>query len=324
MKCYEVEILPENIKRSNGNETDSPIIPIEILNQNLFLNLNQYPESQYLQLIQSSAKFYNIDAKYTIPTNGSDEAIDLCIRTFCNPGEQCVVLQPTFDMYKQYLLAFGIKILEFALLTTDFSLNIDGFIKFCQEIKPKMIFLPNPIAPTGGVIKIEDIIRIITKLPNSFVLIDEAYIEFSENKSMISYINQYENLIVTRTLSKFYGLASIRLGFAFTRYTKEMMKIKAPYNVNGITCQIGINLFENITNEIILQRFQENKTKVENMKLWLEKCSEIKEIYHTHTNFLFIKLNCDSKIFAEKLLKEKNIKIKSFAGNISNFCRISV
>ena len=320
---YQVEIAEENIKRCHANESNLPILSIDILTKNIFENLNFYPEKNYQDLTIEASKFYNIDHNFTIPVNGSDEGLDLIIRTFCNPNDKIAILNPTFSMYKQYAIAFGLQLVEFDL-DNNFELNINNFITLCRKNNPKIAFIPNPLAPTGGIIKQENLIKIIENLPETFIVIDEAYIEFSNEKSMVDLMEKYKNLIATRTLSKFFGLAGVRLGFIFTQYKNEIMKIKSPYNVNQISCQIGINLFQNLTQHIISDRYNDNLGNKERMITWLRQFEEIEKIYQSFTNFVFIKLNCNAENFAQKLLEEFNIKIKTFSRKFENFVRISV
>ena len=148
-------------------------------------------------------------------------------------------------------------------------------------------------------------VKIVKSLPNTIIVIDEAYIEFCglEN-SLINEINNYQNLVILRTFSKFFGLAGIRLGFIFTNFKDEIMKIKSPYNVNSITCQIGINVLENITNDTIKSRQNEVLEKRKKLEKWLKTFDEVETIYKSETNFLFIKLSCKANIFANKLLPD--------------------
>ena len=323
IKSYTFEVKHSNAKRLHNNESQSPILPMEILLQNCNFPLNFYPEMVIEKLINLAGAFYEASSELIIPTNGSDEALDLIIRTFGNVGENIVVLNPTFSMYKNYATACGMNVLEFNL-TENFTLDIENLIDFCQKYEAKVLFLPNPLAPTGGITSSDDILKIIQKLPETLVIVDEAYVEFSSQKSIITHIKAFQNLVVTRTLSKFFGLAGIRLGFIFTNFKSEILKVKAPYNVNSITAQIGINLFENIKSEDISKMCLLNeKNKVEMIE-FLKNFPEVIKIHETYANFLFIKLNSKSEAFEVKLLKLHKMKIKTFSGKFENYCRISL
>lgn len=154
---------------------------------------------------------------------------------------------------------------------------------------------------------------------------NEAYIEFSQEKSTIGLIEKHQNLVATRTLSKFFCLAGIRLGFVFTCVKDVILKVKSPYNVNQITCNIAINLFQNITDDIITSKYRQNILARQQAIKWLLKLSEVEKIYSTDANFVFAKLNCNSccnsQLFDQKILR--NYKIKSFSHPFQNFIRLS-
>ena len=117
MAPYYVSVVPENLKRMHANESSKPILDYDILMKNVDENLNFYPENKAIKLVELASKFYNVDKTKIIATNGSDEGIDLCIRTFCNPGEDTIlVAEPTFSMYKQYAVAFGLKVEKIDLI----------------------------------------------------------------------------------------------------------------------------------------------------------------------------------------------------------------
>lgn len=320
---YKVEITPKGLKRLHANESSTTILPSKILSKNILKNLNFYPENQLLQLIKEAEKFYGIRQEYITNTNGSDEGLDLIVRTFCNKDDHCVVLSPTFSMYSLFAKAAGLKVFEFDLNEKDFTLDIRNLINFCQKIKPKIIFIPNPIAPSATKIEQKDLIKIIKKFTNCFVVIDEAYIEFSQQKSLLNLVPKYKNLVVTRTLSKFFGLAGVRVGFVFSFYKNEISKIKTPYNVNAISAMIAVNLFQNIDKKTILKRQNQNDENKKILINKLKKIQEIEKIYDSHTNFIFIKLRNNAALFAKKFLQKKK-KIKIFGGKFSNFCRITV
>ena len=327
IKPYNIKVLAENIKRMHSNETSKPILNYDIIMKNVAENLNFYPENKAVELTEKAHKFYNIATDKIISTNGSDEAIDLCIRTFCNQNDKVLVIEPTFSMYKQYAIAFGVEVKSFNLIEKEnyFIFDENKLIKSVQKNNIKMIFIPNPLANIGTLIGKERLLKIIKSLPNTIIVIDEAYIEFCgfEN-SLISRLNKYKNLVILRTFSKFFGLAGIRLGFIFTHFKNDIMKIKSPYNVNSMTYQIGINVFENITQRVIKNRQEEILYKRFELEKWLKTFNEVVKIFESDTNFLFIKLSCASSIFANKLEKEYYIKIKAMSGKFENYCRISV
>ena len=328
MEPYYVSVVPENLKRMHANESSKPLLSYDILMKNIDENLNFYPENKAMKLVELASKFYNVDKTKIIATNGSDEGIDLIIRAFCNPGEDTIlVAEPTFSMYKQYAVAFGVKVKKIDLIEGKncFIFDENELIKMAQKINAKMIFLPNPLANIGELIDKNKLIKIAKSLPETLVVIDEAYIEFCGlQASILAELEQYENLIVLRTFSKFFGLAGIRLGFIFTNFSDEILKIKSPYNVNMLTCQSGINMFENITPSIINKRQNEILQKRIKLENWLKQFEEVQTIFQSNTNFVMIKLSCKATIFADKLAEQFGMKIKAMSDKFENYCRISV
>ena len=328
MEPYYVSVVPENLKRMHANESPKPILDYDILMKNVDENLNFYPENKAIKLVELASKFYNIDKAKIIATNGSDEGIDLCIRTFCNPVEDTIlVAEPTFSMYEQYARAFGVKIEKIDLIEDKncFIFDENEMILCAKKCNAKMIFLPNPLANIGELIDKNKLIKIAKSLPETLIVIDEAYIEFCGLKaSILAELNNFENIIILRTFSKFFGLAGIRLGFIFTNFSDEILKIKSPYNVNMLTCQSGTNVFENITTDIINKRQNEVLQKRKELEKWLQQLEEVETIFESNTNFVMIKLSCKATVFMAKLAEQFNIKIKSMSGKFDNYCRISV
>ena len=328
MEPYYVSVVPENLKRMHANESPKPILDYDILMKNVDENLNFYPENKAIKLVELASKFYNIDKVKIIATNGSDEGIDLCIRTFCNPGEDAIlVAEPTFSMYEQYAQAFGVKIEKFDLIEDKncFIFDENEIIKTAKKVNAKMIFLPNPLANIGELIDKDKLIKIAKSLPETLIVIDEAYIEFCGlQASILAELNNFENIIILRTFSKFFGLAGIRLGFIFTHFSNEILKIKSPYNVNMLTCQSGINVFKNITTDIINKRQNEILQKRIELENWLKQFEEVETIFKSNTNFVMVKLSCNATVFATKLATQFNMKIKAMSGKFENYCRISV
>lgn len=328
MEPYYVSVVPENLKRMHANESPKPILDYDILMKNVDENLNFYPENKAIKLVELASKFYNVDKEKIIATNGSDEGIDLCIRTFCNPAEDTILMaEPTFSMYEQYAHAFGVKVEKIDLIEDKncFIFDENEIISCAKKCNTKMIFLPNPLANIGELIDKNKLIKIAKSLPETLIVIDEAYIEFCGlQASILAALNNFENIIILRTFSKFFGLAGVRLGFIFTNFSDEILKIKSPYNVNMLTCQSGINVFENITTDIINKQQNEVLQKRNELENWLKQFEEVQTIFQSNTNFVMVKLSCKATVFATKLATQFNMKIKAISGKFDNYCRISV
>ena len=328
MKPYYVSVVPENLKRMHANESPKPILNYDILMKNVDENLNFYPENKAIKLVELASKFYNVDKAKIIATNGSDEGIDLCIRTFCNPREDAIlVAEPTFSMYEQYAQAFGVKVEKIDLIEDKncFIFDENKMILYAKKCDVKMIFLPNPLANIGELIDKNKLIKIAKSLPETLIVIDEAYIEFCGlQASILAELNNFENIIILRTFSKFFGLAGVRLGFIFSNFSDEILKIKSPYNVNMLTCQSGINVFVNVTADVINKRQNEVLQKRKELENWLQQFEEVETIFESNTNFVMVKLSCKATVFAAKLATQFNMKIKAMSGKFENYCRISV
>jgi len=198
-----------NMIRMNANE--SPESP---WNDNQFVPLNRYPPVRPNSLMEKIAQFYKIRNDEILLSRGSTEAIDIIIRTFCAPNKDKILISPpTFDMYRFFAKANSISTIESPLLEEDnFILNMEKLIKKITE-DTKIIFLSSPNNPCGSSIKNKEIKKLLNTVKGEIiVVVDEAYVEFSSTESMIKEKNNYNNLIVLRTLSKAFGLAGARCG----------------------------------------------------------------------------------------------------------------
>ena len=327
MEPHYNSLTEEGIKRMHFNEVDKPILPIDILFKDIEKNLNTYPEMEYVILEKVASKHYGVGASQIAPVNGSDEGIDISVRVFCNPGDTILIPNPSFGSYAQCGGCFGCKIERFDLKNDGkvWFLDIDEFINFGKQVKPKLIFLPNPLAQVGAIIKLEDIVKVVEAFPESMIVADEAYIEFAEEESALSIFNKYQNITILRTVSKFYGLPGIRVGFMISHFKDDIFKVKMPDNLDKISCKIACNLFENLTPEIIENRKKEIAQKKADLIEWLKQFDEIETIYESRSHFVYIKLKCLAEDFAKKILTEYNAKIRIFGpGRFEKYCRISI
>jgi histidinol-phosphate aminotransferase len=194
--------------------------------------LNRYPERESTE--RSTAEFMGLTPENVLLTNGVDEAIHLLCETYLQPGDEVIIVVPTFSMYEIYALATGAKVIsipaadEFAFPTQAVMSAING--------NTKLIAIANPNNPTGTVVSNDDLLRIVSAAENAAVLIDEAYYDFY-GTTFIGEVGRYENLFVARTFSKAYGLASLRAGIlaGSTSQMRMVRRVSSPYNVNGIS-----------------------------------------------------------------------------------------
>ena len=185
-----------------------------------------------LDLKQRLLELNQLSNGQVILGNGTDEILDLIIRVFCDPGcDKIITIPPTYGMYDVIAKTNNVENIKIPL-KSNFSLNL-GEIKKSFSKKTKLLFLCSPNNPTGNSFSRKDLIDLIESF-NGVVVIDEAYIDFSSNSSLVNLIDKYNNLIVTQTMSKAFGMAGIRLGMGFAnkKIINYLNKIKPPYNIN--------------------------------------------------------------------------------------------
>lgn len=222
--------------------------------------LHRYPKIDMKTIKELYANYANTSSKNIIVGNGSDEMIELVISKVIKQGKKALTLGPDFVMYDFYVSRFGGKLKTYDISKT-MNFNLHEFIEFGKQENVDLIIFSNPNNPTGIGIELEDIVSILETFKDKTVVIDEAYYEFHE-KTMIPYINKYKNLIVTRTLSKAWGLASLRVGFLITNEDNigELLNYKVPYTVSSFSqnlASIVLRYPQNVVNnakQIIEQR----------------------------------------------------------------------
>lgn len=220
---------------------------------------------------------------------GSDEAIDLLFRIFCVPGQDSIMTTPpTYGMYKVCANVNDVSIVNVPL-TPDFDLRIPEMLEAVTE-KVKLMFICSPGNPTCKAIPISDIKKIAESSYKGIVVVDEAYVDFSNEESAVSLVKSYPNIVVLQTLSKAFGLAGIRCGFAIANddIIQLMNNVKAPYNVNKLTSEVASNAMKNIdTLEKNIKVLLEQRSIVAKK---LEALDFVVKVYPSDSNFLLFRL----------------------------------
>ena len=184
-------------------------------NENPYGNLNRYPDPYQNELKTAISKFKGIAREKIFLGNGSDEIIDLCFRIFCNPGfDKVLTFTPTYGMYEVSATINNIKVLKVPL-NDMFQIDLQNVIPLFEDRNLKLIFICSPNNPTGNSMNFSDVEYIIKNF-SGIVVIDEAYIDFSDKASFLGLIDKYPNLVVMQTFSKAFGLAAVRVGIAFS------------------------------------------------------------------------------------------------------------
>lgn len=292
-------------------------------NENPFDNgMNRYPDPLQINLKNELAIINGVQPENIFLGNGSDEIIDLLIRVFCEPNEdEVMVLPPTFGMYEVAASLSNIKVKKINL-TPEFQPDVDQIL---NEATPqtKILFLCSPNNPTGNCFQ-PRIIENLIKNHIGIVVVDEAYIDFSEYDSVLNWIRKYPNLVVIQTFSKAWGLAGIRLGMGFA--SKEIIevlnKVKMPYNVNVLTQKMALEAVQNLeekntqVNEILIQKAI--------LKKGLVRFEFVEKVYPSDANFFLLKVKNPQKLI--HFLRGKGIIIRDRSKTIlcENCVRISV
>lgn len=313
MKRTDIDkLIRENIKKLNPyssarNEYTGIDAVLLDANENPNNTLyNRYPDPLQWKVKQRISEMKGISPEMMFLGNGSDEAIDLLIRAFCHPGKDNILsIDPTYGMYK---VCADINEVEYnqILLREDFQLNMEMlFQKISKDTK--LLFLCSPNNPTSNSFNTNDILELLNKFDGLLVL-DEAYIDFSAQESLLKKLNEYENLVVLQTFSKAWGLAGIRLGMCFAdrRVISVMNKIKFPYNVNNLTLKIVSEALGNV--ELKNKWIEEILSERERLSAELVKFHSIQNVYPSDANFLLVKV--DSPHLVYNLLVNKKIIVR--------------
>ncbi len=277
-------------------------------NENPFDNgMNRYPDPSQTAVKKRIEELKGVPPNHIFLGNGSDEAIDLLMRIFCEPGEDHIItLPPTYGMYQVSADICGVEVKKINL-TSDFQPDVSAILA-AANIHSKILFICSPNNPTGNSIDREIVEKLIQEF-SGIVVIDEAYIDFAAGESATSFIGQYPNVVILQTFSKAWGMAGIRLGMAFA--SEEIIslfnKVKPPYNINVLTQEKALEgmateeeVYEKV-NTILAER-----TKLEAL---LPSFSFVQKVYPSDANFLLVKVDHPNKLY--KHLVAKGIVIRN-------------
>lgn len=294
-------LLRENIKlmkpyssaRDEYKDATAEMVFIDA-NENPFENgLNRYPDPQQSILKQQFSEIKNIPPKQILLGNGSDEVLDLIFRAFCEPNQdEIITLPPTYGMYGVLANLNAVKNIEIEL-NNNFQPQVDAILNAVND-RTKLLFLCSPNNPTANSFNAELIEELIKQFPG-IVVIDEAYVDFSNEESWLRRLDAFPNLIVTQTLSKAYGLAGIRLGicYASAEITRILNKIKPPYNINVLTQTQAVERLKNL--DKVEKEVTEILTERSKLQTELQKVNFVHIIYESDANFILLKVDDANK-----------------------------
>ena len=290
-------------------------------NENPFGELNRYPDPQQSKIKEKLSTIKSVETNQIFIGNGSDEVIDLAFRIFCEPGKDKVLtFTPTYGMYDVSANINNIEVIKQPLIN-DFQINLNQLQPYLDVEDVKIIFICSPNNPTGNSINTEDIEYIIENF-NGIVIVDEAYIDFSSQASFIKNINKYNNLIVSQTFSKAWGLAGVRVGVAYASEAIVALynRVKPPYNVSTLNQEVVLERLNNQSEvskniDIILSE----RTKLKDA---LNQLDIVKKIYPTDANFLLVEVDNADKTY--QYLIDKKVIIRNRNTQVENCIRITV
>lgn len=276
-------------------------------NENPFdTGLNRYPDPLQWKVKEKISVLKDVPTENIFLGNGSDEVIDLLVRIFCEPSEDHILtLPPTYGMYQVSADIANVEI-RLVPLMTDFQPDVDKILAAADEYS-KILFLCSPNNPTGNSLQLDKIRALLTNF-SGIVAVDEAYIDFSAQKSCTELLSEFPNLVVMQTFSKAWGLAGIRLGMAFasTEIIHYFNKVKPPYNINQLTQTAALEALQNkAQQEQMVQTIIGQRALLQQYLISLEF---VKRIYPSDANFLLVKVQ-DSK-GAYQYLVEQGIIVR--------------
>lgn len=281
--------------------------------------LNRYPDPVQIELKAKISKIKGVPAKNIFLGNGSDEAIDILYRVFCEPGrDKVIIVPPTYGMYEVSANINDVEVVKVPL-TDQFQLDVETIV----GTEAKLLFLCSPNNPTGNSLRGEDVIKVLDSF-TGIVVIDEAYINFAKQKSFITELVKFPNLVVLQTFSKAWGMAGVRLGMAFAgeEIISAFNKVKPPYNVGVLPQQAVLKALDGLAEvngwikEIVAER---NK-----LSMALQALPFVEKVFPSDANFLLIRVIGPKKIYEYLAGKGIIVRDRSKVNGCEGCLRITV
>jgi histidinol-phosphate aminotransferase len=321
LKPYEAAIQVDNTIRLNANEA-----PWTSSGDRFRRPLNRYPEIRPAALREALAERYGCGKDNLLVTRGTSEAIDLLIRVFCRAGQDSVVTTaPTFSMYKHYAEVQGAELREVATTPdSNFETDAETLLLACDE-STRLIFLCSPNNPTGTLLPRETLLEILeARGQQSAVVVDEAYIEFADDSSVVELLNEYDNMIVLRTLSKALGFAGARCGSVIgpSDVVSMLNAVQAPY-------ALATPVVECVENALQMENIRQAEKWVatvvserERLIKELGRLPFVRRIWPSAANFFLLEV--DSADALMRQTSDDNVLLRYFGGSLADCVRITI
>ncbi|MBK4775454.1 histidinol-phosphate transaminase [Candidatus Pantoea edessiphila] len=304
----------------NANE-----FPVPVLFNLLHQQMNRYPECQPRLMIERYAKYAHLDSNQILATRGADEAIELIMKTFCDPGKDLILFcPPTYGMYKVSAETIGINYITVPTVD-NWKLNLTAIAKNLDNVK--VIYICNPNNPTGNIVDLQDIYYLLDiTYGRAIIVVDEAYIEFCIKANLVKLLKNYKHLIILRTLSKAFALAGLRCGFilADNKIINLLLKVITPYPIAIPVSDIATQALSQ--KNIILMH--NNVKQLNKNKEWftqqLRKCHCVEKVFLSESNYVLVRFKNSSKVFEN--LCDQGIILRDQNNNLglSQCLRISI
>ncbi|HRD39637.1 MAG TPA: histidinol-phosphate transaminase [Bacteroidia bacterium] len=286
-------------------------------------NYNRYPDPLQLDVKEKLGKIKGLPIQNIFLGNGSDEAIDILFRAFCNPGvDNIIICPPTYGMYEVSANINDVNIKRVPLTPEEFQLDTENILKAIDN-NTKLIFICCPNNPTGNGVKWEAIKNILENF-SGLVIIDEAYINFARYRSLIPELLNYPNLVILQTLSKAWGLAGLRVGMAFASepIIDIFNRIKPPYNINIASQKLVLEALNNT--DKINAWIKETVEERDKLSAELAMLPFIIKVYPSDANFILVKTNDPMAIYNYLVTKKIIIRDRSKVELCEGCLRITV
>ncbi|WP_019615537.1 histidinol-phosphate transaminase [Psychromonas ossibalaenae] len=292
-------------------------------------NLNRYPEFQPPALINAYAQYAGLDNSQVLTTRGADESIEILIRTFCEPGTDSILIcPPTYGMYAISAETCGVEIEE-AALDSNFNVDYQAVSRAVNREggRVKIVFLCAPNNPTGNMLDKQKLVELLEATKGKALIVaDEAYIEFCPELTQADLIALHENLVITRTLSKAFALASIRCGFTLAQASviEMLSKVIAPYPVPDPIAQIATQALSAEGLKIMRERVTILNNNRALLKEQMQQLPCVKEVFPATGNYLLVRFEDSAKVF--QAFAEDGIIMRDFANKprLENCIRITI
>ena len=281
---------------------------------------NRYPDPSQAKLKRRIAEIKGVDVQNIFVGNGSDEAIDLCFRIFCNPGlDNAIAIAPSYGMYSTCAAVNDVEMRE-VLLNDDFSLPVERLLDAADN-NSKLLFICSPNNPTGNVFPREEIERILQEF-DGMVVLDEAYIDFADEPGMLRSLENWPNLIILQTLSKAWGMAGLRAGLAFaSNYVMRLFaQVKYPYNINVAT----LSAVEKLLKAGVDDRVKLIKEQRAFMERKLSGMECVWRVYPSQANFLLVQVDNAADLYNYLLGEGIIVRDRSRMPLCDNTLRITI